>query len=149
MREGIRVELALPIWSHTLKLSGRCDAVEFYPDGSVRPVEYKLGKRKSWPNDDLQVAAQALCLEEMLGITISRCAIFHKKSQRLREIPLTPRLRSCVLEAIQAIHALLSGNSQLPPPTEQRQRCGECSLKDLCQPELWRAARAASDNAIR
>ena len=70
MNEGVRLELATPVWSHRLRISGRCDAVEFHLSGEVVPVEYKLGKRRRWVNDDLQVAAQALCLEEMLGCRI-------------------------------------------------------------------------------
>jgi len=142
MRDGVRVELALPIWSQALKLTGRCDAVEFHTDGCVRPVEYKLGKRKAWPNDDLQVAAQAICLEEMLGIVIHDCAIFHKKSQRLRRIPLTPKLRQETLQAVEQIHSMLATQAPLPPPTLLKHRCSQCSLQEICQPELWRAARA-------
>lgn len=59
---GVRVEYALPVWSRRLGLSGRCDTVEFHPGGTVYPVEYKHGKRRRWINDDLQFAAQALCL---------------------------------------------------------------------------------------
>ncbi|MBS2039199.1 CRISPR-associated protein Cas4 [bacterium] len=139
LREGIRVELALAIWSHQHRLTGRCDVVEFYDDGRVRPVEYKLGKRKPWENDDLQVAAQALCLEEMLGLQILECAIFHRKSQRLRKVELTADLRKRTVEAIESIRSLMS-SGQLPAPTHLRHRCGECSLSGICEPELWRAA---------
>lgn len=148
-RDDVRVELALSVWSDSLRVSGRCDAVEFYPNGQVRPVEYKLGKRKAWSNDDFQVAAQALCLEEMLKVEIQECAIFHKKSQRLRKIPLTPRLREATIETIQAVQALLAGMAVLPPPTELRHRCGECSMHSVCQPDLWRAARASADGDFR
>ncbi len=70
IKNGVRIEFALPVWSDQYGLTGRCDVVEFHPDGHVFPVEYKHGKRKQWLNDDLQVAAQALCLEEMLGVSI-------------------------------------------------------------------------------
>ena len=69
---GVRVEYSLPVWSQRLGLTGRCDVVEFHPDGSVYPVEYKHGKRKRWMNDDLQLAAQALCLEETLGQPVAK-----------------------------------------------------------------------------
>lgn len=142
LREGVRIELALPIWSHQLRLTGRCDVVEFYEFGQIRPVEYKLGKRKPWKNDDLQVAAQALCLEEMLGVTVEECAIFHKKSQRLRKLSLNSVLRQETLEAIELIRTILDTQGDLPAPTELRHRCGECSLQTICEPDLWRAARA-------
>lgn len=128
LREGVRIELALPVWSHQLRLTGRCDVVEFYQDGQVRPVEYKLGKRKPWKNDDLQVAAQALCLEEMLEIKITDCAIFHKKSQRLRKVPLTTTLRLETIDAIDCIRSMLERQRELPAPTELRHRWENLSL---------------------
>jgi len=130
--EGVRVEYALPVWSRRLGLSGRCDVVEFHPDGTVYPVEYKHGKKQKWLNDDLQLAAQAICLEEMLNITIERGAIFHKGSMCRRVVEFTQDLRSTVEETTSAIHLLLaSGN--LPPPINN-QRCPECSLKESCLP---------------
>jgi CRISPR-associated exonuclease Cas4 len=140
MNEGVRLELAMPVWSHRLRLSGRCDAVEFHPSGEVVPVEYKLGKRRRWVNDDLQVAAQALCLEEMLGRPVLQGAIFHYKSRRLRKFDIDLKLRQETEEVIACIQALVEGGQAMPPPTEQLQRCGECSMHDICQPEMWRAA---------
>ncbi len=72
LQSGARVEYALPVWSDRLGLIGKCDAVEFWPDGTVYPVEYKHGPKRKWLNDDLQVAAQALCLEEMLNRSIPK-----------------------------------------------------------------------------
>jgi len=69
---GARVEYALPVWCDRLGLVGKCDVVEFWPDGTIYPVEYKHGARKKWMNDDLQLASQALCLEEMLS---GRCCM--------------------------------------------------------------------------
>jgi CRISPR-associated exonuclease Cas4 len=132
--EGVRLEYALPVWSRRLGLSGRCDVVEFHPDGTVYPVEYKHGIRKKWLNDDLQLTAQALCLEEMLNISIERGAIFHKKSQHRREVAFTPELRKLVEVTATAIHELLS-TEVLPPPINN-QRCPECSLKNICMPSV-------------
>jgi CRISPR-associated exonuclease Cas4 len=143
---GVRTEYSVPVWSTRLGLSGRCDAVELHPDGGVYPVEYKHGKRKRWINDDLQVAAQALCLEEMLGRPVPRGAVYHEASRRRREVPITDDLRREVAAAARAVHALVA-MPMLPPPTDQVQRCRECSLHDVCAPELARAAerlRAAS-----
>lgn len=64
--EGVRVERALPVWSEELGLVGKCDIVEFHPDGLVYPIEYKHGKKREKIHDDLQLAAQAICLEEMM-----------------------------------------------------------------------------------
>lgn len=132
--DGVRLEYALPIWSLKLGLSGRCDVVEFHPDGTVYPVEYKHGKMRKWLNDDLQLAAQALCLEEMLNINIERGAIFHKSSMHRREIVFTPDLRREVAITASAIHELLA-SGYLPPPINN-QRCPECSLKNICMPSV-------------
>ncbi len=144
--EGVRLEYALPVWSRRQGLSGRCDVVEFHPDGMVYPVEYKHGKKQKWLNDDLQLAAQAICLEEMLNITIERGAIFHKGSMHRREVEFTRELRKLVEETVAAIHALL-GSRHLPPPINN-QRCPECSLRNACLPALV-ADKARSRKAAR
>lgn len=132
--EGVRLEYALPVWSRRLGLSGRCDVVEFHPDGTVYPVEYKHGKKQKWLNDDLQLAAQAICLEEMLNISIERGAIFHKASMHRREVEFSQELRAIVEETAAAIHSLLA--SGLLPPPINNQRCPECSLKETCLPAV-------------
>jgi CRISPR-associated exonuclease Cas4 len=142
-RDGARVEYALPIWSDRLGLIGKCDVVEFWPDGVVYPVEYKHGPRRAWLNDDLQLAAQAQCLEEMLGTTIERGAIFHAGSKRRREIDITDALRTSVASAVRAIQEMLA-NQRLPDPTADARRCRECSMKDICQPEAARALRSGT-----
>ena len=140
MTEGVRLEMAMPVWSHRLRISGKCDVVEFHNDGSVIPVEYKLGKRHRWVNDDLQVAAQAICLEEMLGLKVEEGAVYHHKSRRLRAVPMTPSLRGEVEETLAAIHTMLDLGTALPEPTDKTERCRECSLQEICQPDLWRGA---------
>ncbi|MCB0058902.1 MAG: CRISPR-associated protein Cas4, partial [Caldilineaceae bacterium] len=97
-QSGARVEYALPVWSDQRGLIGKCDVVEFWPDGTVYPVEYKHGARKKWLNDDLQLAAQAMCLEEMLGRPVTHGAIYHASSRRRREVEITPALRALVVE---------------------------------------------------
>lgn len=145
--EGVRLEYALPVWSRRLGLSGRCDVVELHPDGTVYPVEYKHGKKQKWLNDDLQLAAQAICLEEMLHVSIERGAIFHKGSQHRREVAFTLELRKQVEASSSAIHAMLASGC-LPPPINN-QRCPECSLKSICLPavvaEKERSRRAARE----
>ena len=132
----IRVEYALPVWSEALGLSGRCDVVEFHADGSIHPVEYKHGKRKQWHNDDVQLAAQALCLEEMFQQVIEQGAIFHQKSKRRREVVFTETLKEQVRQLIPQVRALLQQESR-PAPTSERQRCQGCSMIELCQPDLF------------
>lgn len=138
-KPGMRVERALPVFSTALGLSGRCDVVEFYDDGRVFPVEYKHGKKRKWLNDDLQLAAQMLCLAEMLGRPVTMGAIYHVQSRRRREVVLTSALANEVRQAAAAIQKLLVA-AQAPPPTAETQRCGECSLQEVCQPDLLRNA---------
>lgn len=132
-KTGARVEYALPVWSDRLGLIGKCDVVEFWPDGTVFPVEYKHGPKRKWLNDDLQLAAQALCLEDMLDHAVPRGAIYHASSHRRREVAITPVLREKVIETAEAIRAMLAAG-RLPPPVNDA-RCRECSLKEICQPE--------------
>lgn len=133
-REGARTEYALPIWSDRLGLVGKCDVVEFWPDGGVYPVEYKHGARKKRLNDDLQLAAQAICLEEMTGKPVTHGAIYHHTSRRRREVAITDTLRRQVEETVAAVRTLLV-SGQLPPPVNDA-RCKECSLQDIRQPEV-------------
>ena len=114
-REGTRAEYALPIWSERLGLIGKCDVVEFWMDGNIYPVEYKHGARKKRLNDDLQLVAQALCLEEMTGKVITHGAIYHHTSRRRREIAITPELRQQVEDTVAAIRIMMN-SGKLPPP---------------------------------
>lgn len=133
IKAGVRIERALPVWSDRHSLIGKADLVEFHPDGSVYPVEFKHGAKRQKLHDDIQLAAQAMCLEEMLGHPVPEGAIFHASSHRRRQVLITPELRQLVLETADAIRAMLI-SGQLPPPVNDA-RCNECSLKDICQPE--------------
>lgn len=145
--KGATLLRALPVWSDRLGLSGKCDIVERRPDGSLFPVEFKLGKRRKWENDDAQLCAQALCLEEMLGVSIPAGAIFHADSKRRREVALDAALRRRTLEAIAALHAMVAREEV--PPALYKPACEECSLFDTCLPKAAaadrRAARLISD----
>ena len=132
--EGVRSEHALPVWSERLGLIGKCDIVEFYPDGQIYPVEYKHGKKRAKTHDDIQLAAQAICLEEMTGKPVTQGAIYHHTSRRRREVAITDTLRLQVEETVAAVRTLLA-SGQLPPPVNDA-RCKECSLQDICQPQV-------------
>jgi len=133
IQPGVRIERALPLWSKTLGLVGKADVVEFH--GTVPyPVEYKSGSRRQREHDDLQLCAQALCLEEMTGQAVPRGAIFHHAARRRREVIFSPTLKKHVEEAIAAIRVLLA-DKKLPPPVHDR-RCEKCSLKDACMPHV-------------
>jgi CRISPR-associated exonuclease Cas4 len=130
---GIRVERALPLWSHRLELTGVADVVEFLADGTPYPVEYKSGSRKPRDADDLQLCAQALCLEEMLNRAVPAGAIFHAASKRRREVQFDDELRSRVSETAQHIRQLIH-TGILPAPVAD-ERCRDCSLIETCMPQ--------------
>ena len=151
---GLRVERALPLWHDDLGLIGKADAVEFGADGTACPVEYKQGSRSKAADiaacDELQLAAQALCLEEMTGRPVQQGALFYAGSKRRRVVAIDGALRDSVAHACAAVRAMLIAE-RLPPPLSgvlARQRCKGCSLRERCQPELaestaLRQARAA------
>lgn len=138
--EGRQMETALPLWCDRLGLVGKSDVVEFLVGGTPYPVEYKHGARKKWLNDDIQLAAQAMCLEEMTGKVVTHGAIYHHGSRRRREVAITQALRDKVEETVNAIRAMME-SGKLPPPVNDA-RCKECSLKEICQPQAV-AERAA------
>jgi len=138
LEEGVRVERALPIFSRRLGLVGRADIVEFLDDGTPYPVEYKHGPRRPKEHDDIQLAAQAMCLEEMTGLPVRYGAIYHHSSRRRRVVEITPALRLEVERLAPLIRHLLH-DGRLPPPAADG-RCRHCSLKDACQPEAVAAA---------
>jgi len=140
VKKGIKVERSLPLWSDRIGLIGKADVVEFHPDGTVFPVEFKNGPKRKHVHDDIQLAAQALCLEEMLNKPVPLGAIYHASSKRRREVGITPDLKRLVETTTEAVRAtLVSG--KLPAPVND-ERCDQCSLKDICQPEAIAGLRA-------
>ncbi len=132
--KGVTLLRSLPVWSDRLGLNGKCDIVERHPDGSLFPVEYKKGKRRRFDNDDAQLCAQALCLEEMFEVDIPRGAIFHAKSKRRREVDFTKDLRRFTERTIEAVHTLIENESV--PQAVHKPQCSECSLFEHCLPEV-------------
>lgn len=137
--KGTLVWRSLPVWSERLGLSGKCDIVEVIPDPksenpkSLCPVEYKKGKRRRFDNDDAQLCAQALCLEEMFGITVHSGAVFHAASKRRREVEFTFELRQLTENAILELHQLLELGQV--PRAIFKPACEECSLFEICLPK--------------
>jgi CRISPR-associated exonuclease Cas4 len=132
--KGVKLLRALPVFSDRLGLSGKCDIVEQNGDGTLCPVEYKKGPRRKFINDDAQLCAQALCLEEMFQTTVPRGAVFHAASKRRREVEFTPQLRQATEEAIAALHVLVVTANV--PPAIFKPACEECSLYEICLPKL-------------
>jgi len=147
--KGVTLLRALPVWSERLGLNGKCDIVEQHPDGLRYPVEFKLGKRRKWENDDAQLCAQALCLEEMFGVAIPYGAVFHAESKRRREVEFTAELRQRTERVARQLHELLASKS-VPPAPYVEGRCEECSLFEICLPRLTQTqAASATASAVR
>jgi CRISPR-associated exonuclease Cas4 len=132
LRDKVRIERALPLFSQTLGVIGKADVVEFHGDVPY-PIEYKHGSRHTKLADDVQVAAQGMCLEDMLGVSVPEGAIYHYRSRRRRVVPITSALRETVKQTIASVREMLATN-KLPPPVNDA-RCDECSLRDICQPQ--------------
>jgi CRISPR-associated exonuclease Cas4 len=149
--EGVKLLRALPVFSGRLGLNGKCDIVEV--KGQVlKPVEFKLGRRRKWENDDVQLCAQALCLEEMFTRTVPCGAVFHADSKRRREVEFTAELRRTTEEAVTILHRMkvTAFRNQAPklPAAVYKPACEECSLFQICLPQVTskpaRLAKAAA-----
>lgn len=124
---------ALPLYSSRYGLVGKADIVEMHA-GVPAPVEYKKGKRRQFENDDIQLCAQALCLEEMFGVAVMEGCIYHVASKRRRKVVFDETLRSETLQTIEAVRRLLADVHV--PPAVLKPRCDGCSLYSVCLPEL-------------
>ena len=128
---GVRYERALPIWSKRLHLVGKADLVEFHGEIPY-PVEYKSGRHKTFQNDYVQLCAQAVCLEDMLGVKVEKGALYWHGSRERKEVVFTDELRGRVEEVAAEVHAMIA-EKRLPPPVNDG-RCKDCSLRDSCMP---------------
>ena len=152
-RNGVIIARSVPIASYRLGLSGVCDVVEFTasPDG-VRlpghaglstgplrlylpaPIEYKRGKEKHDHSDEAQLCAQALCLEEMLSVTIPFGYLYYGETRHRVEIELTAELRNLVKEMSDEMHNYFQRG--YTPRVKPFKGCRSCSLADVCLPVL-------------
>jgi CRISPR-associated exonuclease Cas4 len=122
----------LYLWSDRLRLAGFGDIVE-EREGELVPIEYKRGRMGRWLNDHIQLCAQAMCLEERTEQPIQRGAIFYWRSRRRVAVDFTPELRARTEAAVARAFALLEAG-QMPPPIDQRAKCRDCSLEEICLP---------------
>ncbi len=139
-KAGVRITRSLPVRSFNLGISGECDIVEFHADGRVVPVEYKRGKPKSHRADELQLCAQAICLEEMLGVKISSACLFYGENRRRTAVEFDETLRRLVSETAASLHSMIASR-QTPLAEYEARRCDACSLIELCQPKAMRFKR--------
>jgi len=147
LRGDVLTVRGLRVASHSLKISGVCDVVEFHKhkDGvELRgfrglwlpyPVEYKHGSSKGAYNADrLQLCAQAICLEEMLLCTINEGALFYGKTRRRETVIFDESLRSALYTAVDRMHDLFKRGHT--PKVKKHKGCNACSLNLICLPAL-------------
>ncbi len=142
-RKDVRIEFALPLRSLCLGLIGKADAVEFHHLKSGEwlpfPVEHKRGRPKKNNCDKVQLCAQAICLEEALGLTIPAGALFYGKNRRRQEVVFNGELRNETVETAGRLHDLFDKCST-PPPIYSK-KCDSCSLKSICLPKTMEKRR--------
>jgi CRISPR-associated exonuclease Cas4 len=153
-RPGKIVSRALPVVSYSLGFTGICDVVEFiHSSDGIRlpgreglylpiPVEYKRGKEKKDQSDSAQLCAQAICLEEMLAVQISKGYLFYGQTKHRLEIEFNEELRNLVWNTAQEMHAYFERG--YTPHVKKSKACESCSLADLCLPNLSEKTIAAS-----
>ena len=164
-RGNVRIARRLELSCRSLGLVGRADVVEMHrvsddepgvelpkTEGRWRPfpVEYKRGRPKVHDADRVQLCAQALCLESMLGVPVPIGALFYGEPRRRFDVEIDAALRAITVETIRAVHALFT---QSRTPTSRRApKCRRCSLEALCLPDATArsgAARAYLTRALR
>ena len=144
-RRGVRIARGVALRSPRLGLIGKADVVEFHRvrGGPAQPfpVEYKRGRPKPHDADRVQLCAQALCLEEMLGQPVPAGALFYGEPRRRQEVAFDAALRDRTEAAARDLHAMLAAG--VTPPPEPGSKCRSCSLEPACLPRVSRARSAA------
>ena len=155
IRNGKLTMRGLKVHSHKLGVSGECDAVEFLlaEDGitlngregqwSVAPVEYKHGTVKSDDCDRMQVAIQAMCLEEMFSCKIEKAFIFYFRNRRREEVIITDDLRRNIENTLEEMHSYME--RKYTPKVKPGKGCRNCSLNDICLPVLQEKQQSVTD----
>ncbi|MGB4549145.1 MAG: CRISPR-associated protein Cas4 [Syntrophales bacterium] len=145
-RGDVRTERGVSLRSLELGLIGKADVVEFHKTGEGTwlpfPVEHKRGKPKIEDWDRVQLCAQALCLEEMLGVDIPQGAIFYGTPRRREVVDFTQELRAKTADAAGAVRKLLEEG--VTPGPEYKKRCDNCSMAGLCLPKVIEKKRSVS-----
>lgn len=164
-RGNVRIEFSVPIRSFELGVTGQADVVEYQlidirnvtvlnekivlpvkgkPEKCRQPfpVEYKRGKPKKGNYDKVQLCAQALCLEEMTGISVPNGALFYGKNKRRQEVVFDTAIREETIEAAKRLHDLID-SGRTPAPVYAK-KCDTCSFFDICMPKAVSAKRSVS-----
>ncbi len=149
---GVRRVSALPLASRRLGLVGTADIVEFHRGESGEtpyPIEVKRGKPKSHRADEVQLCAQALCLEEMTGCQTPEGALFYGETRRRVVVRFDDELRRVTEETAADLRGLFE-SGRTPPAQYAARKCRACSLLDLCRPQAGaRSAAAWRERQVR
>ncbi len=130
-RAGVRTVRALTLRSFAHGLAGKADAVEFH-GGTPYPVEYKRGRPKAHRADEVQLCAQALCLEEMFGVPVPAGALFYAQTNKRLVVAFDPDLRALTIRIAAETGAMFTAGRT--PPPRAMPACRKCSLAAHCQP---------------
>jgi len=159
-RRGVRTATAVALAHPGLGLVGVADVVEFHREGDSAderpfPVEYKRGRPKAHRADEIQLCAQALCLESMLGRPVPCGALFYGAVRRRKDVVFDDDLRALTRHTAEAVRAMFD-SGRVPSAEYAAKRCDACSLIDLCQPRTlgratgvdgWLRAQLEGDDA--
>lgn len=140
-RGETRFERAVPLRSLRLGVSGVADVVEIHAGNRLYPVEYKRGRPKAHQADEVQLCAQAMCLEEMLGTQVPEGALFYGRNRRRKIVAFDDQLRALTERTVADTRRLLA-EGKTPPPEYAPAKCDPCSLNEICQPRKPRGAGA-------
>lgn len=143
-RREVRVVRGMPVASVALGVAGIADVVELRRAGThwqPYPVEYKRGRPKAHRADEVQLCAQALCLEEMFRTTVSEGALFYGQTRRRAVIAFDDALRALTRTVCRETRTMIE-QGRTPPPVWEKRRCEACSLLDLCRPKVMEHPRA-------
>lgn len=147
---AVKIVRAVGLCSYRFGLTGKADVIEFHRTDTeacfnIHIIEYKRGKPKQRLDLPFQVqlCAQALCVEDMLGYPVTNASIYYGKMRRRHSVELDSSLRDKTTTTIQELHALIQ-SSETPPPEYKPRKCKECSLVNLCMPAAPRPIASAS-----
>ena len=142
-RGDVTTARSVPLRSLRLGVTGIADVVEIHAAEGPYPVEYKRGRPKAHRADDVQLCAQAMCLEEMLGVSVPEGALFYGRNRRRKVVAFDAALRE-LTERVAAETQRMLLDGETPPPEYEARKCNACSLKNVCQPRrLHRGANIA------
>ena len=148
LRGDVRIERSVALRSLRLGVSGVADVVEMRGAGQPYPVEYKRGRPKAHRADEVQLCAQAMCLEEMLGVAVPAGALFYGRNRRRKEILFDDRLRSLTEGVATAMRRMLAA-CETPLPEFEARKCNACSLNEICQPQSPRGPKVVDRWVMR